>query len=98
MVTPGSYVDTPGTPVPYNTLAVAMYKARTWLNKPLIVGEAGMTACGTWNGSQAKSGQSRAAKLEAKMRVFFDNGGAGYLVWAWEPNNSCNYALAPATH
>jgi hypothetical protein len=89
------YVDTPGTPAPYNTLAAAMYKARTWLNKPLVVGEAGMTACGSWNGSQAESGASRAAKLDAKMSAFFGNGGAGYLVWAWEPNNSCNYAFGP---
>jgi hypothetical protein len=94
-VTVRMYVDTPGTPTPYNTLAVALYKARTWLDKPLIVGEAGMTACGTWGGSQQETGQSRAAKLEAKMSAFFDNGGAGYLIWAWEPNNSCNYAFGP---
>lgn len=89
------YVDTPGTPTPYNTLASAMYKARHWLNKPLIVGEAGMTACGSWHGSQAETGASRATKIDAKLGAFFGNGGAGYLVWAWEPNNSCNYAFGP---
>ena len=89
------YVDAAGTPTPHNTLASAMYKARTWLNKPLIVGEAGMTACGSWDGSQAETGASRAAKLDAKMAAFFGNGGAGYLVWAWEPDNSCNYAFGP---
>ena len=89
------YVETPGTPLPYNTLAVAMYKAATWLNKPVIVGEAGMTACGSWNGSQAETAETRAAKMRAKMQAFFGNGGAGYLVWAWEPNNACNFAFGP---
>ena len=81
--------------VAYNTLAVAMYKSRFWLNKPLLMGEAGMTACGSWNGSQAETGASRATKLGAKMAAFFENGSAGYLVWAWEPNNSCNFAFGP---
>jgi hypothetical protein len=94
-VTAKMYVDTPGIPIPYNSLAVAMYKSRAWLNKPLLMGEAGMTACGSWNGSQSETGASRASKLGAKMAAFFENGGAGYLVWAWEPNNSCNFAFGP---
>ena len=88
-------VDTPGTPLPYNTMAVAMHKSREWLNKPLLIGEAGMTACGSWSGSQQESGASRATKLDAKMRAYFANGGSGYLIWAWEPDNSCNYAFGP---
>jgi hypothetical protein len=94
-VTMRMYVDTPGTPIPYNTLATAMYKVRHWLNKPLIVGEAGMTACGSWDGSLAETGASRAARFDAKLGAFFGNGGAGYLVWAWEPDRSCNYAFGP---
>jgi mannan endo-1,4-beta-mannosidase len=88
------YVDTPGTLSPQNTLATAMYKAGQ-LGKPLLVGEAGMTACGSWNGSQAETGASRASRFDAKLTAFFGNGGAGYLVWAWEPDNSCNYAFGP---
>jgi hypothetical protein len=88
------YVDTPGTISPQNTLATAMYKAGQ-LNKPLLIGEAGMTACGSWNGSQAETAASRAAKFEAKLSAFFGNGGAGYLIWAWEPNDSCGFAFGP---
>ena len=88
------YVDTPGTVSPQNTLATAMYKAAQ-LNKPLVVSEAGMTACGTWNGSQQETAASRATKFDAKIGAFFANRGSGYLVWAWEPQFTCNFAFAP---
>jgi hypothetical protein len=88
------YVDTPGTISSQNTLAAALYKAGQ-LGKPLLVGEAGMTSCGSWDGSQAETAASRASKFDAKLAAFFGNGGAGYLVWAWEPNNTCNYAFGP---
>lgn len=89
------YVDVPGTISPQNTLATAMYKAGQ-LNKPLLIGEAGMTACGSWNGSQAETAASRASKFDAKLSAFFSNGGAGYLIWAWDSNTSCGFSFGPS--
>ena len=71
-------------------LANARHTARE-LNKPILMGEAGMTTCGAYNGSQQETSQSRAQKLEAKIGAFFDEGGAGYLIWAWHPNSDCSY-------
>jgi hypothetical protein len=87
------YVDTPGTVSPQNTLAAAMYKA-TVLNKPIIIGESGMTTCTSIGGSKVETAQGRASKFDAKMVAFFGNGGSGYLVWAWEPKNSCGFAFS----
>jgi hypothetical protein len=69
-----------------------MYKARE-LNKPIMVGEAGMPTCGSPDGSQVETPQSRAAKFDAKLGAFFAEGGAGYLIWAWEPSSACSYAF-----
>ena len=54
-----------------------------------------MTACGSWNGSQAETAASRASKFDAKLGAFFANGGAGYLIWAWDPNTSCGFSFGP---
>jgi hypothetical protein len=54
-----------------------------------------MTACGSWDGSQAETAASRASKFDEKLGAYFTDAGAGYLVWAWEPNSSCNYAFGP---
>jgi hypothetical protein len=83
------YVDALGT-VPRDTLAAAMYTSKE-LNKPILVGEAGMTTCGSYNGSQPETPESRAAKFDAKIGAFFKEGGAGYVIWAWDPNSGCSY-------
>ncbi len=46
------------------------------LNKPIIMGEAGASV-NRW------SKPERANLLDAKMKAFFNAGGAGYLVWQW---------------
>jgi hypothetical protein len=61
------------------------------LNKPIIVGEAGMTTCGPFEGWQQETAASRAQKFDAKLGAFFQNGGAGYLIWAWDPRNACSF-------
>jgi hypothetical protein len=86
------YVDTPDAPSSADSLAVALRKARA-LDKPLLVGESGMTTCVSAEGSQVETPESRAGKFDAKLDAFFAGGGAGYLIWAWEPNNSCSYAF-----
>ena len=82
------YVDDAGSLDGSNDLAAAMYRARK-LNKPIIVGEAGMTTCRSYDGSQVETPESRARKFDAKMDAFFGAGGAGYLVWVWHPDSDC---------
>jgi hypothetical protein len=48
------------------------------LGKPFIIGEAGITAS-----TDSASKQRRANLLDAKMKAFSDNGGAGYLLWQY---------------
>jgi mannan endo-1,4-beta-mannosidase len=83
---PGSAGETNSS----DTLSAAMDIAKE-LNKPILVGEAGMMACGSYEGSQPETVQSRAQKFDAKINAFFKNGGAGYLVWVWDPTSECAY-------
>ena len=73
-----------------DTLAATMHKAKK-LNKPIVVSEAGMIACSSYEGSQPGTAQSRAEKFDAKIDAFFKSGGAGYLIWAWHPSSGCSY-------
>lgn len=84
------YVDDAGSLDESNDLAAAMYRARK-LDKPIIVGEAGMTTCRSYDGSQIETPESRTLKFDAKMNAFFGAGGAGYLVWVWHPDSGCAY-------
>ena len=79
------YVDDCGM----DTLVAAMCTSKE-LNKPILVGEAGMTTCGSYNGSQLETPESRATKFNTKIGAFFKEGGAGYLIWAWDPKSSCS--------
>lgn len=81
------YVDTPGT-LTDGTLAANMEITKK-LNKPFLVGEAGMATCGPYPGLQPETPDSRAQKFDAKIKAFFDNGGAGYLIWTWDPGSGC---------
>jgi mannan endo-1,4-beta-mannosidase len=83
---PGSAGET----VSSDTLSAAMDVAKE-LNKPILVGETGMTACGSYEGTQPETVQSRAQKFDAKLNAFFKNGGAGYLIWVWDPTSDCSY-------
>ncbi|HJR50315.1 MAG TPA: cellulase family glycosylhydrolase [Gemmatimonadales bacterium] len=71
-------------------LATALAKAQL-LDKPIIVGEAGMTVCGPYEGWQQETVESRAAKFDLKMREFFLLGGDGYLIWHWHPRENCSH-------
>jgi hypothetical protein len=82
------YVDTTGTPYLQSTLAAAVAKS-AGLNKPLLIGESGMWVCTASSGEQLETTTSRASKMDAKLGAFFQNGGAGYLVWAWDPTGDC---------
>ena len=82
------YVDTPGQLLVTDTIAGALHHAST-LNKPLLVGEAGMATCGSHGGWQEETLLSRAQKFDRKLGAFFSNGGAGYLIWAWNPESGC---------
>lgn len=67
------------SPIPgdrWNGLQVRLDQCRA-LDKPLIIGEAGLTA----TGSGGLSG--RAARYEAKLSAQFAAGVAGYLAWGW---------------
>ncbi len=88
-VTVRMYVDSPDT-VPRDTLAAAIRTSKE-LNKPILVGEAGMMACGSYDGSQPETPRTRAAKFDAKIDAFFKRGGAGYLIWAWHPDSACSH-------
>lgn len=85
-------VATPGTAPPPNTLASAMVTAAR-LDKPLLLGEAGLATCEAPAGLAVHTADARAALLDAKIDAFFRVGGSGYLVWAWNPASSCSYAF-----
>jgi len=86
-------VDTPGITPPPHTLARAFTVARAY-DKPLLVAEAGMTTCESRDGSAVQTPEGRAERFRAKMTAFFQAGGAGYLVWSWNPQMSCSYAFS----
>jgi len=71
-----------------NTLAYAFEVARR-LQKPLVLGEAGMNTCAPLEGFQLETQEGRARKFDAKLAAFFAAGGAGYLIWTWNPDESC---------
>lgn len=85
------YEALPGSPdAPPDTLASAIATAAR-LGKPLLVGEAGITTCRPVNGSEVVSPRLRAQIFDAKLGAFFAAGGAGYLVWAWDPASACEH-------
>lgn len=55
------------------------------LNKPLFVGEAGIKSQCTGIGCYTQ--QQRADLFKAKMNAFFEEGGAGYLIWSYRDNH-----------
>lgn len=89
-ITAHVYVDAPASVGNTGTLAAALETARE-LNKPLVVGESGMTACASESGSAVETPATRAQKFDAKLQAFFAAGGAGYLIWAWHPTSDCSY-------
>jgi hypothetical protein len=93
-ITARVYVDAPGTAYRQSTLAAAIAKSER-LNKPLVVGEAGMWVCESPPREQLETPSSRAARFDAKLEAFFRSGGAGYLVWAWHPRESCATDFSP---
>lgn len=64
------------------------------LGKPLVVGEAGITA-GT--GAECTSLEERALLFEAKLRTGFDRGISGYLLWnrAQSERQPCDHRIGP---
>jgi hypothetical protein len=91
-VTARVFVATPGTGPAPNTLASAIATAAR-LDKPLLMGEAGLATCEAPAGVAVHATDARAARLDAKIDAFFRAGGAGYLVWAWNPASNCSYAF-----
>lgn len=88
------YEALPGAPdAPPDTLAAALATARR-LDKPLLIGEAGITTCVSVNGSEVVSPRLRAQVFDAKIGAFFEAGGAGYLAWAWDPVSDCDHNFA----
>ena len=57
-------------------VACSISMALKKLNKPVIMGEGGVST-NRWSKEQ------RAGLLEAKIKTFFDVGGAGYILWQW---------------
>lgn len=98
---PAGPSDGPGTPFSFHVLVKAAgavendallagaLQAGKDLNKPVLVGEAGMMVCQADQGQQLETPASRAQKLDAKLNAFFGAGGAGYLVWTWSPTSDC---------
>lgn len=63
------------------------------INKPLIIGEAGMLA---QDGSkECMSFNERSEKIKAKMEAQFKAGISGYIPWNWSGGNAgvCNYDI-----
>ncbi len=76
------------TPDRPDTLASAIQIAHQ-LGKPLVVDESGMAACGTDPAWQLETAASRSSKLDAKIKAFYNAGGAAYLIWQWHPDSDC---------
>lgn len=84
------YADGPGQTNLSDSLAAALHDGAN-LDKPLVVDESGMVTCQPDGGRPLETPASRAAKFDAKLGAFFDQGGAGYLVWTWNPESDCSY-------
>jgi len=82
--------DSTGGDTSSDTLSAAIDIAKK-LYKPILVGEAGITACSSHDDSEPETAQSRAEKFDAKIDTFFKNDGAGYLIWMWHPSSECSY-------
>jgi hypothetical protein len=100
---PADPADLPGTPITFRVLVDApgavgndgllagVLQVGAQLQKPVLVGEAGMEVCTASDGAQLETPRTRAQKLDAKMQAFFAAGGAGYLIWDWWPDADCGY-------
>jgi hypothetical protein len=82
------YADGPGSPDPDNTLAADLYRMQQ-VGKPLVVAQAWMDTCTAPAGEQLETPQSRAQKFDDKIGAFLNAGGAGYLLWGWDPKEDC---------
>ncbi len=84
--TDGQHLPDPSSPgclttdyIPNNAkVGCALAQSLQLLNKPFLMGEAGVQGAG-----DQSARQRRADLLDAKMNAFFANGGSGYLVWQW---------------
>lgn len=95
--------DVPGTPLTFrmyvddagavgnDALLAGVLQVGKHLQKPVLVGEAGMSVCTAPADVQLETPLTRAQKLDAKLQAFFAAGGAGYLVWDWWPDADCGY-------
>ncbi|TDS74830.1 cellulase family glycosylhydrolase [Amnibacterium kyonggiense] len=89
-----------GTPPSASSLACAVanapigcsFAAAETLDKPLVVGEAGM------QGTTAAERDRRARLLRAKMDSAFDAGAAGYLIWSVTTGNTDGYDVLTTTN
>jgi len=82
------YVDGVGSPDPDDTLAADLYRMQQ-LGKPLIVAQAWIDACSPPASGTMETLASRAHKFDAKIGAFLAQGGAGYLIWGWDPKEPC---------
>ena len=79
------YVDGPATGAETDSLVGRMRQMQA-IGKPVVVAESGMTVGVSLGGIPAESSfDARAQDFDAKLTAFFANGGAGYLIWNWEP-------------
>src|SRR5262249_57794133 len=69
-VTARVFLATPGSAPAANTLASAMLTA-TRLDKPLLIGEAGLATCEAPAGMAVHAADARAARLDAQIDAFF---------------------------
>ena len=78
----------------WNGMAVRFAQAKA-LDKPIITGEAGITA--GINQIGCESLQQRALDMSAKMSAQFAAGDSAFLVWNWAPYSlgPCSYNTAP---
>jgi hypothetical protein len=82
----GASLPDPATCDNYQLITCSMSQALHTLQKPFIVGEAGVQIqpsgiAGVVQG--ARTPEQRAAILDAKMHAAFANGVSGYLIWQW---------------
>lgn len=86
---PGGPISNPNTCS--NSIACDVAQATTILNKPIIIGEAGIQA---GSGYQWTTSQ-RASLFDAKINAFWQAGGSGYVIWDWRSNVDNNYEFDP---
>lgn len=70
------------------SIACILWLSLNDVHKPMLIGEAGINLNNTTQ-------QARADMFNAKIPAFFNDDGAGFLIWHWDPHSSQSYDFSP---